>query len=274
MQHASTAAIVGTSLALVGGACAASGELLPIVNPGFETLNVTLRTGEQTNGAGGVPLNSGLPETPVNTRWQYPFQPDGNTPQSGVLVPGWRTLPNAPGSLAGVLNPAATFGGRDWMTGYSGNHVAVAQAAFMQQTLNVQVQPSTTYTLSFLAGIGITDSEYTPLLRLLASPDLETFATPSTPGVVSLASVPSGSIIRRETFGTMQPFSITYTSPAVLPPELAGKYLAISFLGSDGIPRVVYDDFRLEAVPAPGACVVLVGGWAVTSRRGARKRRQ
>lgn len=274
MHHASTAAIVSTSLALVAGARCAQSELLPIVNPGFETLNVTLRPGEQTNGAGGVPLNSGLPETAVNTRWQYPFQPNGNSPQSGVVVPGWRTLPNAPGSLAGVLNPAVSFGGEAWMTGYSGNHVAVAQAAFMQQTLNVQVEPSTTYTLSFLAGIGITDSEYTPLLRLLASPDLETFATPSTPGVVTLASVPSGSIIRRETFGTMQSFSITYTSPAVLPPELAGKYLAISFLGSDGIPRVVYDDFRLEAVPPPGACVVLVVGCAMAQGLGGRSRRR
>lgn len=144
----------------------------------------------------------------------------------------------------------------------------------MQQALSVQVQPSTTYTLSSLAGIGITDSEYTPPLRLLASPDLATFATPSTPGVVTLASVPSGSIIRRETFGTMLPYSISYTSPDVLPPELEGKYLAISFLGSDGIPRVVYDDFRLEAVPAPGACLALVVGCAIAQGFGGRSCRR
>jgi hypothetical protein len=258
-------------LAGVGAAvvCSASvrGEFLPIVNPGFETLNVTLRPGEQTNGAGGVPMNSGLPETPVNTRWQSPFNSNGNTPQTGVIVPGWRTVPGAPGSLAGVLNPAVNFSGNAWMTGFSGNHVGVAQAAFMQQTLNVQVQPSTTYTLTFLAGIGITDSEYTPLLQLLAAPDLTTFATPSTSGVVSLARVPGESIIRRAQFGAMIPFSISYTSPDVLPADLAGKYLAISFLGSDGIPRVVYDDFRLEAVPGPSCGLMVLGACGVWMRR-------
>lgn len=249
----------------------AHADILPIVNPGFEDLNVSLRPGEQTNGAGGVPQGSGLPETLVSTRWQSPFSPGVNTPQSGVRVPGWRTVSPATGGLAGVLNPAVQFAGQPWMTGYSGASVAVAQAAVMQQTLNVQLQPSTVYTLTFLAGIGITDSEYTPLLQLLAAPDLSTFITPSTPGVEMLARVPSGSIIRRAQFGVMQPFSISYTSPDVLPPQLAGKYLAISFLGSDGIPRVVYDDFRLEAVPVPAPAAGLALAVIALSTRFRRK---
>ncbi|MBC7771676.1 MAG: hypothetical protein H7210_04200 [Pyrinomonadaceae bacterium] len=239
--------------------------LLPLVNPGFEQVNVTLRPGEQTNGAGGGP--PGVPETPVNTRWRPPFQQGGNMPQSGVLIPGWRTMPGGRGSLAGVLNPAVDFGGRPWMAGYSGNYVAVAQAAFMQQTLDVQIASSTTYTLRFLAGIGLSDSEYSPLIQLLAAPDLMTFVTPGTPGVEFLARLPLVKI-RREQFGTMLPFSFSVTTPEVLPQNLVGKYIAISFLGSDGIPRMTYDDFRLEAVPAPsggvGAGVLL---WMCMRRR-------
>jgi len=240
-------------------------QALPILNPGFEQLNVTLRPGEQTNGAGGAP--PGMPETAVNTRWPSPFQPNGNSPQSGVLVPGWRTLPNAPGSLAGILNPNVMFNDRAWMAGYSGNHVAAAQAAFMQQTLNVRLAPDTTYTLSFLAGIGITDSEYWLPVQLLAAPDLATFATPSTPGVDVLARMPFTSI-SREMFGTMRRYSFSYTTPVKLPGNLRDKYIAISFLGSDGIPRVVYDDFQLEAVPAPGAlCIGIVAGVLAHRRR-------
>lgn len=223
-------------------------ELLPIVNPGFEELNVTLRPGEQTNGAGGT--TGGGPITPVTTRWQFPFNPGDNQPQSGVLVPGWRTQNPGIGSLAAVLNPGVTFGDRPWMTGYSGNYVGAAQAAFMSQTLDARIQPSTRYTLSFKAGIGITDSEYAPLIQLVVSPDLTTFARPDSPGVALLARGDLLSI-PREQFGVMMPRSFSYTSPAVLPTELAGKYLAITFLGSDGIPRMVYDDFQLEAVAVP-----------------------
>lgn len=267
-------ALAGVVCTGIGGvfAGAARADLLPIVNPGFEELNVVLRPGEQTNGAGGVPGGSGLPETMVNTRWQFPFQPNGNVAQSGVIVPGWRTQPGGTGSLAGVLNPAVTFGVQAWMTGYSGAHVGVAQAAYMQQTLNVRLQARTTYTLSFLAGIGITDSSYSPLIQLLASPDLETFARPSAPGVEFLASLPLNTIQPAQ-FGAMIPMSFSYTSPEVLGPALDGKYLAITFLGSDGIPRMVYDDFRLEAtpVPGPGVAAVIVG--CAIGMRIARKRR-
>ena len=257
-------------LACAAVPAAARGELLPIINPGFEDLNITLRPGEQTNGAGGAA--AGQPVTPVNTRWQYPFPQGDNQPQSGVLVPGWRTQNPGFGSLAGVLNPAVTFANRPWMTGYGGNHVAAAQAAFMSQTLDTRIQPATRYTLTFNAGIGITDSEYSPLIQLLVAPDLTTFARPDLPGVVSLARADLMQI-PREQFGVMQPRSITYTSPEVLPADLAGKYLAISFLGSDGIPRVVYDDFQLEAVavPAPAAAGLL--GVATLSIRPRRRTR-
>jgi hypothetical protein len=243
---------------------------VPIINPGFESLNVTLRPGEQTNGAGGAPI--GLPETPVTTRWQFPFNPNGNTAQSGVIVPGWRTANPGSGSLAGVLNPNVLINrnGVDtpWMTGYSGNHIATAQAAFMQQTLSTQVQPNTTYTLTFLAGIGITDSEYTPLIQLLAAPDLTTFITPGVTGVEFLARYEGGPI-RQAQFGVMQSLSMTVTTPAVLPPTLQGKFLAIAFLGSDGIPRTNYDDFHLDAtpVPSPGTLALLTIGAALTMRR-------
>lgn len=256
----------GLTFALATPALAAP---VPIINPGFESLNVTLRPGEQTNGAGGAPV--GLPETPVNTRWQFPFQPNGNSPQSGVIVPGWRTVNPGAGNLAGVLNPNVLINrnGVDtpWMTGYVGNHIATAQAAFMQQTLSTQVQPNTTYTLTFLAGIGITDSEYTPLIQLLAAPDLTTFITPGVPGVEFLARYEGGPI-RQAQFGVMQSLSMTMTTPAILPPTLQGKYLAISFMGSDGIPRTNYDDFVLDAtpVPTPGT-LAIVAGLVVTARR-------
>lgn len=258
VRHRSHAIVVCCSGFVIAGG-AARAELLPIVNPGFEMLNVTLAPGEQTNGAGGVPAGSGLPETAVTTTWKYPFQQGPNSPQSGVLVSGWRTQYPSFGSLAGVLNPAVEFGGTPWMTGYSGSHVAVAQAAIMQQTLSVTIQPSTTYTLSFLVGIGVTDSPYAPLIQLLAAPDLSTFAKPNAPGVAFLASAPLVQIDPPQ-FGAMMQRSFTYTSPAVLPPDLAGKFLAISFLGSDGFPRMTYDDFMLDAtsVPAPGSGLLML----------------
>ena len=265
-----TIAIVIGFLGAVGAASEVRAEFLTIVNPGFESLNVTLTPGEQTSGAGGVPGESGLPETAVSTTWKSPFQQGGNLPQSGVFVPGWRTKFPAFGGPAGVLNPAVEFGGTPWLTGYSGAHVAVAQNAIMQQTLNVVLQPSTTYTLSFLAGIGITDTPYAPLLQLLAAPDLSTFVQLGTPGVAFLAAAPLVQINQPD-FGTMTKRSFSYTSPAVLPPSLSGKFLAISFLGSDGIPRMSYDDLALEATPVPapaaGALLAVIGAASIGQGR-------
>lgn len=253
MERAAARALLSVGLSLVAAAAFAGSvraELLPIINPGFEGLNVALRPGEQTNGmSGGI--------TPVTTRWVFPFQPNGNQPQSGVIVEGWRSVipPVGQNSHVGVLRPDVDLGNGLWMSGYSGSYVAVAQAGHTQQTLNVQLQPSTTYTLSFLAGIGRTDSEYSPLIGLFASPDLETLAFSNTPGVTTLARMPLTNI-QSPQFGTMLPFSFSYTTPELLPPNLLGHYIAISWLGSDGFPRMCYDDFRLEASPVPGTGVV------------------
>lgn len=259
------------TLGLSHGSAIAQPVDLPIVNPGFEELNVTLRPGEQTNGAGGVPGGSGLLESPVNTRWGYPFQPGTSQPQTGVIVPGWRTTPGATGSLAGVLNPDVMFssgGGQSpWMTGYTGNHVATAQAAVMQQTLNVLLQPETTYTVSFTAGIGTTDLSYHPVVQLLAAPDLTTFARAGSSGVTLLAQMPFVQIDRPQ-FGMMLPFSFSYTTPATLPNTLSNAYIVVSFLGSDGVPRVNFDDFRVSAVPGPGSGgAVALAGLALLRRK-------
>ncbi|MBY0310781.1 MAG: hypothetical protein K2W85_01800 [Phycisphaerales bacterium] len=258
-------------MAVAQGATLAQPIVLPIVNSGFERLNVTLRPGEQTNGAGGVAEGSGIMETPVNTIWRAPFPQGSGVPQSGVIVPGWRTRPGGTGSLAGVLNPnvpvAGPGGARMWMTGYSGNYVATAQAAIMQQTLNVRLEPATTYAVSFLAGIGVTDSTYSPTVQLFATPDLNTFALIGEPGVTLLAQTPRVQIDQLQ-FSVMRPYGFTYTTPSVLPPELVSKYLTISFLGSDGFPRVNYDDFQVTAIPAPNAgALVLIAAIPLRRRR-------
>lgn len=154
------------------------------------------------------------------------------------------------------------------MSGYSGNHVATAQAAVMQQSLNVQLAPSTLYTVSFLAGIGITDSSYFPIVQLFGSPDLSTFARIGVPGVSQLAQMPFVNIDRPQ-FGVMRPYSFTYTTPSVLPPELTSKYITLSITGSDGIPRVNFDDFQVTAVPGPatGGAVWMMLMGAMSRRR-------
>ena len=44
------------------------------------------------------------------------------------------------------------------------------------------------------------------------------------------------------------------TSVQVIPPALVGTRVGINIFGSDGIPRVIYDDFTLTAVTVGGAC--------------------
>jgi hypothetical protein len=229
-------------------------RVLPIVNPGFEAINVALRPGEQTSGFSGMGV--GQPEVPVVTRWSFPFQQGGNTPQTGVIVPGWRTAPGSVGALAGTLNPAVEFSGRAWMSGYSGSYIATAQASFTSQTVDARIEAGTTYTLSFLAGIGSNGSSYFPAVQLLAAPDLTTFARVGSPGVTLLGQMPFVSIGPEE-FGEMRRYSFSVTTPAVLPPSLSSHFLAVAFVGSDGIPRVNFDDFRLEAVPTPSALALL-----------------
>ncbi|MGE0481090.1 MAG: hypothetical protein AB7Q17_11525 [Phycisphaerae bacterium] len=241
----------------------ARGEALPIINPSFETLSRPLAIGEQTNGAGGAGV-------PVATR--FPFAGGEVSWADPVEVPGWRTLLRPPGDpaiiRAGVLNPPERSPGMPFMSGHDGQYLVTAQAVRMQQTIDAQLQPNTHYRLSFLAGIGLFDPDYIVFVSLLASPDLETFAYQGAPGVVTLVAT-QGVIPPPETFGTMRPYFIEYTSPAVLPAELAGRYLAIALLGSDGVPRVCFDDFRLEAtrVPEPASPALLVAGVAALRRR-------
>jgi hypothetical protein len=218
---------------------------IPITNPSFEDLNITLRPAEQTTGMGaGV--------TPVGTRFPFPFSAPGPS-QTGAIVPGWRTVLNASNSntLAGVMNPDVAFNTQPWLTGYDGRYIAVAQATWVSQTLNVQLQPRTRYTLRFRGGIARSDFSYFFAVGLVAAPDLATFATFSTPGVTVLGRMPFVEIDPPD-FGVMREYSFSSSTPAVLPPSLQGTYLGITFIGSDGFPRVCYDDFRLEAELLPG----------------------
>lgn len=229
---------------------AASAALLPVVNPSFELVSRPLAVGEQSNGMAGAGVLLGT---------RFPFVGGGTIVSwdDPVEVPGWRTavLPFGSPSVIrrGVLNPPMVSG-VPFIAGQDGQYVAAAQAGFFQQTLNHQLQPNTRYRLDFLAGIGRFDSEYFAGVALLAAPDLETLAYSGAPAVIELvrtqaALLPSG------TAGTLLPFSIAYTTPTVLPPELAGRYVAISCFGSDGIPRVVYDHFRLDAtIATPVTC--------------------
>lgn len=243
----------------------ASADLIPIINPGFEQVSRPLETGIQTNGAGGSLIS-------VGTRGYMSSTVDLSNP---VHVAGWRTrLPpdhNPTAAIyAGVLNPPVS-GATHFLTGQSGTYVGSVQVAAMQQTLNATVQPNTHYRLSFLAGYGSWTSVTGIYMSLLASPDMETLAFRGTPGT-TLLSPALGLFPGSDNAGLMLPYSIEYTSPEVLPPELVGKYLAISMVGSDGIPRMCYDDFTLEAtrLPAPG----MLGGLGVVGGiAGARRRR-
>lgn len=239
---------------------------LPLVNPGFEDVNVTLAPAEMTNGMGNA-------AQPATTRWPTPFQAMAGMSQSGVVVAGWRSfVPTPPSqSLVGVMNPAAQINGQPWLTGYSGNHVAVAQAAFASQTLSVLLQPSTTYTVSFLAGIARTDFSYSPRVALIAAADTATLARVGD-GVTTTLTFNPWTTITPDQFGVMLPFTFSYTTAATLPADQAGRYLGLYFLGSDGFPRVCFDDFRIEAAPVPSAGSVALAAFAgclmlVRSRR-------
>ncbi|MGE3181169.1 MAG: hypothetical protein AB7N71_06020 [Phycisphaerae bacterium] len=223
----------------------ASGEFLPIVNPGFEETSRPLAIGEQTNGAGASGIS-------VGTR--FPFQFGPVLWSDPVEVPGWRTLLRPfgdPGAIrTGVLHPPEISPGVPFITGREGNYLVAAQTAFLQQTLPVLIAPNTRYRLRFLGGIGRGDSDYILNVALLAAPDLETFSYQGAPNVMTLVNTiglfPSPSV-----YGTLQRYGIEFITPEILPVHLAGRYLAISLIGSDGIPRGCYDDFSLEALPAP-----------------------
>ncbi len=225
----------------------ATGAVVPIVNPGFEETSRPLADGEMSNGCGGSLA------VLLGTRFSF-----FGSPQFVDLVgvPGWRTYlppPNNPTATvyAGALNPP-TFRQGEYITGLEGQHVGYAMIAQMQQTLDAQVQADTLYTLRFKAGIGLFDTENGIYVALCAMPDRETLAFRGQPGVITLVAT-VGELARQSSAGTMREIEISYQSPGVLPTELVGKYLAISLQGSDGIPRMCFDDFRLTATP-PGGC--------------------
>lgn len=238
---------------LVVGSTSAICGVLPIINPSFEELSRPLAVGEQTNGAGGVGV-------PVATR--FPFGGGSFSWDNPVEVPGWRTYLPPMGSpafvYAGALNPPM-FGDQPFITGQDGQNVVALQVSKMGQALDVLLEPNTRYELSFLGGIGLFGSDYFLGLSLIAVEDLTGFPAEGESGVTRLA-ITQGLIPPEESFGTLLPYSLEYTTPATLPPELMNRYIGINLFGSDGIPRVVYDDFKLTAtaVPEPATISLLV----------------
>jgi hypothetical protein len=120
----------------------------------------------------------------------------------------------------------------------------------MAQSIDVLLAPNTRYRLDFLGGIGLFGTEYIVNVSLVATPSLDLLPLDGEPGVTRLA-ITQGLVPPPQSFGTMLPYSLEYTSPVTLPPHLEGTYIGISIFGSDGLPRVLYDDFRLDATPAP-----------------------
>ncbi len=215
-----------------------------VVNHSFEEVSRALAIGEQTNGAGGAGVS-------VGTR--FPFGNDAVDWSNPVEVPGWRTRlpPNGSPNIvyAGVLNPP-DLGPGPFITGQDGENVIAIQVAQVGQTLDHVLQPNTRYTLDFRAGIGLFDSDYFFAVSLIAVDDLSTLPLENEPGVARL-TLTQNLIPSPDTFGTMLPYTLEYTTSEVLPPNLIGRYVGIHMYGSDGIPRVVYDDFRLDATPIP-----------------------
>lgn len=232
------------SVGALAGASAGAPYVVPIVNAGFEEVSRPLAVGEITNGCGGLGVL-------VNTRAGFNSPPSNANP---VEVAGWRTNlppPNNPGATvrAGVMNPPV-FPQGDYISGYSGVNIATLQVAPMQQTLDHVIQPNTRYRLSFKAGIGRFDSDYAAFVGLIAVPDREGLYFRGVAPSITLVGT-TGVVFDApgNTVGVMETHAITYTSGAVLPMDLAGKYIAVSFIGSDGFPRMNFDDFELVATP-------------------------
>ncbi|MBL8877545.1 MAG: hypothetical protein JNG88_00370 [Phycisphaerales bacterium] len=157
-----------------------------------------------------------------------------------------------------MLNPPI-LSGEPFLTGHDGEYVWSIQAAQAGQTRNVLLQPATRYRLDFLGGIGRFGSDYFLSVSLIAVDDLQSLPLENQPGVRRLA-ITQGMQVPPESHGTMLPYSLEYTTAEVLPPELDGKYIGIHMYGSDGFPRVNYDDFRLTAtrLPEPKALTLLL----------------
>ena len=130
------------------------GVEIEVANPSFEETSRSLAVGEQTNGVGGTGVF-------VSTR--YPFAggiPNWDDP---VEVPGWRSRLPQNGSpdivYAGILHPPP-IGDNSFITGQDGQNVFAIQVSQAGQALDHRLLPNTQYRLEFLAGIGLTDSDY------------------------------------------------------------------------------------------------------------------
>lgn len=238
MSHRRPLRLLASLVLTLALGASAGAQLLPVVDPGFELLSRPLAVGEITNGAGGTGVQ-------VGTRASF-----HDVPQfvNLVEVPGWRTyLPTGPTTFhGGVLNPPVDFLKRPFVSGYSGANVAAVRHYWMQQTVAVAVRPSTRYRLSFLAGGGLWGPSEAAYVALLASPDLATLAFPGVPGVITLAQW--GLLLPPGSEGLMLPWEVEFETPPVLPGDLGSRYLAIAFVGGDGISMTCYDDVRLRAV--------------------------
>lgn len=235
---------------------AAHAQHVPIVNAGFESVSRQLALGEQTNGIGGDDIL-------VGTRTPFPFGGGPVRWADPVTVPGWRSRTVPFGSpdeiLAGVLRPTE-IDGDPFITGIEGDNVLAIQAAVVGQKTSAVLQPNTQYTLGFVAGMSQFDFQYFAAVTLTAIDDSAVLPLEGQDGVTRLEIgrfFPPGA----EPDGIMRRFEFSYTTPATLPPDLVGTHVGINVYGSDGIPRVIYDDFTLSAVtvPAPGtaACVLM-----------------
>ncbi len=215
-------------------------QQVPIANPSFETLSRPLTEGEVTNGCGGAGVS-------VGTRASFFAIPQFD---DTVEVTGWRTrLPpdNNPTATiyAGVLAPPEWSPGQRFLTNPAGEYVASLHHVPVQQTLAVKVRPDTRYRLRFLAGFGVGDTPEGVYIALLAAPDRETPVYIQQDAPILVQS--SGLYPPIDSEGELRPYEITATTPSTLSAEFRNKYVAISFIGSDGIPRMNYDDFTLEA---------------------------
>lgn len=242
---------------------ASRSEVIPIVNPSFEQTSRPLAVGEQTNGVGGV-------GTQVATR--FPFAGGSVSWANPVEVPGWRAwvqpAPSTAINYAGVLNPPM-ISGQPFIQGQHGQNVLANQVSRCGQILDHIVQPNTHYRLDFLGGIGRFDSDYFFAVSFITAPTLNTLPLENWPNTdVRRLAITSGLGHPNDQHGQMLPYFLEFTTPAVLPPEVQGRYLGIHLWGSDGIPRVLYDDFRLEAtiVPSP-MCALLLLPLACAQRR-------
>jgi hypothetical protein len=229
----------------------APAAIIEIINPSFELTSRPLLVGEQTNGMNGA-------GTPVATR--FPFMSGIPTWDNPVEVPGWRTFYQPPPSTAinraGILNPPM-INGQPFIQGQHGQNVFANQVSRAGQALNHILQPSTTYRLDFLGGIGRFDSNYFFAISFITVPTLDTLPLDSVQGIdARRLAITSGLNHPADAHGQMLPYFLEYTTPAVLPPEHAGRFLGIHLFGSDGFPRVLLDDFRLQATPVPSPAVI------------------